>query len=61
MGHLLDSIVAPALHKLPELFEGDPISDRFDGQYIWSRYFQWIRNLMPGAKRDELDNDKIRK
>ena len=60
MGHLLDSIVAPALHKLPELFEGDPISDRFDGQYIWSRYFEWIRNLM-GPKAMHWTITKIRK
>ena len=49
MGHLLDSVVAPALHELSELFEGDPISGRFDGEYIWRRYFEWwtwIRNII---------------
>ena len=34
IGHLLDSVVAPALHELSELFEGDPISEQFDGQYM---------------------------
>ena len=47
IGHLLDSVVAPALHELSELFEGDPISGRFDGEYIWSRYFEYN-----GAKSD---------